>query len=148
MRDQHDRCTSAIFKSLMWAVAIREFDCPLEHWICFRPLFLTLSHLVSCPNSRPSTVQVGEGWNLRCDRDVFGLLFSTHCYIKVNHLSLIMATRWNWLFNKSLSLGNLFQLTTYTVLMEVDTGAMETYMQYCPDPCWPWWNVTHHFCSS
>jgi acid ceramidase len=30
------------------------------------------------------------------------------------------------------------QLTTYTVLMDVKTGAFEVYMQYCPPPCVPW----------
>ncbi|KAJ8298469.1 hypothetical protein KUTeg_025000 [Tegillarca granosa] len=30
------------------------------------------------------------------------------------------------------------QLTTYTALMQVDKGHLETWIQYCPDPCWPW----------
>lgn len=29
------------------------------------------------------------------------------------------------------------QATTYTTLMQVDSGSMETYIQYCPDPCAP-----------
>lgn len=32
----------------------------------------------------------------------------------------------------------LNKLTTYTALMQVDSGRMETYLQYCPDPCAPW----------
>ena len=32
----------------------------------------------------------------------------------------------------------LLQLTTYTTLMQVDSGHLETYLQYCPDPCAPW----------
>jgi len=27
--------------------------------------------------------------------------------------------------------------TAYTALMQVNSGAMETYLQDCPDPCWP-----------
>ena len=23
--------------------------------------------------------------------------------------------------------------------MQVDSGSLETYLQYCPDPCAPWW---------
>jgi acid ceramidase len=32
----------------------------------------------------------------------------------------------------------LNKLTTYTALMQVNSGAIETYLQYCPDPCFPW----------
>ncbi|CAK8686196.1 unnamed protein product [Clavelina lepadiformis] len=32
----------------------------------------------------------------------------------------------------------LNKLTTYTALMRVDTGALETYIRYCSDPCYPW----------
>lgn len=32
----------------------------------------------------------------------------------------------------------LNKLTTYTALMQVSSGKMETYLQYCPDPCSPW----------
>jgi len=42
------------------------------------------------------------------------------------------------LFNVLSSTSNLNKLTAYTTLMRVDTGAMETYIQKCPDPCWPW----------
>lgn len=31
----------------------------------------------------------------------------------------------------------LNKLTVYTALMEVKTGKMESYIQYCEDPCWP-----------
>jgi len=33
----------------------------------------------------------------------------------------------------------LLQATTYTTLMQVDSGRMETYIQNCPDPCPVWW---------
>lgn len=33
---------------------------------------------------------------------------------------------------------NLNKLTAYTALMEAKTGKLETYLQYCDDPCWPW----------
>lgn len=42
------------------------------------------------------------------------------------------------LFNVLSSTTNLNKLTTYTTLMRVDTGTLETYIQKCPDPCWPW----------
>merc|ERR1712002_230855 len=32
----------------------------------------------------------------------------------------------------------LNKLTTYTALMQVKKGSLETYIQYCDDPCWPW----------
>jgi acid ceramidase len=32
----------------------------------------------------------------------------------------------------------LNKLTTYTALMNVETGHLETYLQVCPDPCFPW----------
>lgn len=32
----------------------------------------------------------------------------------------------------------LNKLTTYTALLQVNTGLMESYLQYCPDPCSPW----------
>jgi acid ceramidase len=32
----------------------------------------------------------------------------------------------------------LNKLTTYTALLQVNSGEMETYLQYCPDPCMPW----------
>ena len=32
----------------------------------------------------------------------------------------------------------LFQLTSYTVLMQVSNGILESYIRHCPDPCWPW----------
>ena len=40
--------------------------------------------------------------------------------------------------NTALSL-LLFQLTTYSALMQVDDGSLDTYLQKCSDPCWPWW---------
>jgi len=33
---------------------------------------------------------------------------------------------------------NLNLLTTYTTLMQVDMGVMETYDRVCPNPCFPW----------
>ncbi|XP_013386217.1 acid ceramidase [Lingula anatina] len=32
----------------------------------------------------------------------------------------------------------LNKLTTYTALMQVNAGKLETYKQHCDDPCWPW----------
>jgi len=40
------------------------------------------------------------------------------------------------IFNVLSSTTNLNKLTTYTTLMQVDTGKLETYIQKCPDPCW------------
>lgn len=42
------------------------------------------------------------------------------------------------LFNMLSSRPMLNKLTTYTALMQVNLGALETYRQDCPDPCWPW----------
>jgi len=33
---------------------------------------------------------------------------------------------------------NLNKLTTYTVLMQVESGAFETHLQKCDSPCYPW----------
>jgi len=30
------------------------------------------------------------------------------------------------------------QLTTYTALMQVSKGTLETYIRLCPHPCWLW----------
>lgn len=40
------------------------------------------------------------------------------------------------IFNVLSSTTNLNKLTAYTTLMQVDTGALETYIQKCQDPCW------------
>lgn len=42
------------------------------------------------------------------------------------------------LFNVLSTKPNLNKLTTYTTLMQVNDGTMDTYLQDCPDPCWPW----------
>lgn len=42
------------------------------------------------------------------------------------------------LFNVLSTRPNLNKLTTYTALMQVDDGTLDTYLQNCPDPCWPW----------
>ncbi|XP_066930715.1 acid ceramidase-like [Clytia hemisphaerica] len=42
------------------------------------------------------------------------------------------------LFNVLSTKPNLNKLTTYTALMQVDAGSLDTYLQDCPDPCWPW----------
>ncbi|GFN79455.1 acid ceramidase [Plakobranchus ocellatus] len=42
------------------------------------------------------------------------------------------------LFNVLSSEPMLNKLTTYTALMQVDNGALETYIQDCKDPCTPW----------
>lgn len=49
---------------------------------------------------------------------------------------------------KRLSVGGIFnvlstipvlnKLTTYTTVMQAETGHVETYVQKCEDPCWPW----------
>ncbi|XP_065884500.1 acid ceramidase-like [Dysidea avara] len=54
----------------------------------------------------------------------------------------------NHMGQQELSLAGLFnvlstrpvlnKLTTYTALMQVDEGYLESYLRYCPDPCWPW----------
>jgi len=40
------------------------------------------------------------------------------------------------IFNVLSSKTNLNKLTAYTVLMQVETGTLETYIQECPNPCW------------
>jgi len=42
------------------------------------------------------------------------------------------------MFNVLTSQPMLNKLTTYTALMKVSTGELETYIQYCKDPCTPW----------
>lgn len=42
------------------------------------------------------------------------------------------------LFNVLSSKPVLNKLTTYSALMKVDSGTLETWLQYCPDPCEPW----------
>jgi len=42
------------------------------------------------------------------------------------------------IFNVLSSTTNLNKLTAYTTLMQVDSGTIETYIQKCADPCWPW----------
>jgi acid ceramidase len=42
------------------------------------------------------------------------------------------------IFNVLSSPTNLNKLTAYTVLMQVDDGSLETWIQKCPDPCWAW----------
>ena len=41
------------------------------------------------------------------------------------------------LFNVLSSKPVLNKLTVYTALIETQTGRMETYIQYCKTPCWP-----------
>lgn len=40
------------------------------------------------------------------------------------------------IFNVLSSTSNLNKLTAYTVLMQAESGALETYLQECPQPCW------------
>jgi acid ceramidase len=42
------------------------------------------------------------------------------------------------IYNVLSSRTNLNKLTTYTVLMQVETGKFETHIQSCPGDCWPW----------
>ncbi|XP_060561596.1 acid ceramidase-like isoform X2 [Ruditapes philippinarum] len=42
------------------------------------------------------------------------------------------------LFNMLSSKPVLNKLTTYTALMQVNSGHLETWLQYCDDPCVPW----------
>jgi len=42
------------------------------------------------------------------------------------------------IYNVLSSQTNLNKLTAYTVLMQVDSGTLETYIQKCADPCWAW----------
>ncbi|XP_076321003.1 acid ceramidase-like [Tachypleus tridentatus] len=55
----------------------------------------------------------------------------------LNHMGQKNAS-FSGLFNLLSTQPNLNKLTTYTALMQVNTNKMETYLQYCPDPCWPW----------
>jgi acid ceramidase len=41
------------------------------------------------------------------------------------------------LFNVLSSKPVLNKLTVYSALMELKTGRVETYIQYCKTPCWP-----------
>lgn len=42
------------------------------------------------------------------------------------------------IFNVLSSQTNLNKLTAYTVLMQVDDGTLETWIQKCEQPCWAW----------
>lgn len=42
------------------------------------------------------------------------------------------------LFNVLSTKPVLNKLTTYTTIMQAETGHVETYVQNCKDPCWPW----------
>jgi len=42
------------------------------------------------------------------------------------------------LFNVLSTKSVLNKLTTYTALMQVNAGSLDSYIQNCPDPCWPW----------
>ncbi|XP_065668916.1 acid ceramidase isoform X2 [Hydra vulgaris] len=42
------------------------------------------------------------------------------------------------LFNVLSTPSSLNKLTAYTALMQVDDGVLETYLQNCRTPCWPW----------
>lgn len=44
---------------------------------------------------------------------------------------------WSGMFNVLSSKPVLNKLTTYTALMQVNDGSLETWLQSCPDPCWP-----------
>lgn len=44
---------------------------------------------------------------------------------------------WPGMFNVLSSKPVLNKLTTYTALMQVNDGSLETWLQDCPDPCWP-----------
>lgn len=37
------------------------------------------------------------------------------------------------------------QLTTYTTLMDVNEGKLESYIRDCPNPCMPWWSLQMGF---
>ncbi|XP_046853334.1 acid ceramidase-like [Xenia sp. Carnegie-2017] len=42
------------------------------------------------------------------------------------------------LYNVMSTVPVLNELTSYTVLMQVNTGKVESYRRYCSDPCFPW----------
>ncbi|XP_046854158.1 acid ceramidase-like isoform X2 [Xenia sp. Carnegie-2017] len=44
----------------------------------------------------------------------------------------------NGLYNVLSTIPVLNKLTSYTVLMQVNTGKVESYRRYCNDPCFPW----------
>lgn len=52
---------------------------------------------------------------------------------KMGQQSLSFAGLFNVLSSKPV----LNKLTVYTALLEVKTGRVETYIQYCKTPCWP-----------
>jgi len=57
-----------------------------------------------------------------------------HCMNKLTQKNVNFAGIFDVLSSKPV----LNKLTTYSALMQVDSGRLETYLQYCPDPCIPW----------
>lgn len=56
------------------------------------------------------------------------------CMNKITQNNLTMSGIYNVLSTKPVR----NKLTTYTALMQAKTGYLETHIQNCPDPCWPW----------
>ncbi|XP_029634262.1 acid ceramidase-like [Octopus sinensis] len=59
---------------------------------------------------------------------------ATLCMNELTQNNLTMAGLYNVLSTKPV----LNKLTTYTALMQAKSGSLETHIQKCPDPCWPW----------
>ncbi|XP_014780316.1 acid ceramidase [Octopus bimaculoides] len=59
---------------------------------------------------------------------------ATFCMNKLTQNNLTMAGIYNVLSTKPV----LNKLTTYTALMHAKSGFLETHIQKCTDPCWPW----------
>ncbi|GAB1600649.1 acid ceramidase-like [Argonauta hians] len=59
---------------------------------------------------------------------------ATFCMNQTTQSNVSIASIYNVLSTKPV----LNKLTTYTALMQAKTGHLETHIQNCPDPCWPW----------
>ncbi|XP_070554170.1 acid ceramidase-like [Ptychodera flava] len=58
---------------------------------------------------------------------------ATKCMNKLTQQNVGIAGIFNVLNTKPM----LNKLTTYTAVMQVNSGHLETYLRYCPTPCWP-----------
>lgn len=101
-----------------WYLAETNYD----HWK--PPLFLD-DRITPCNKCMTKLTQ-----SVRSENDLNPLFyFIVPSYFK--------GFNFNGMFNVLSSKPVLNKLTVYTALMEVKTGRVETYIQYCPTPCWP-----------